>query len=170
MSVAVQRITKLLSLSLSHILLNPILSASLLYALTKAPLRVRTQLEHHFSALRDPVHCARIVRVLKWLLALGVTRKVNAGLNEVALNGGRWGVGVQGKAWNWNEEVAVVTGGCGGIGELIVKGLQRKGIKVAVVDVQDGLSEGLRGCTFKHFFLFCFCFRFCCNSCAFGPS
>lgn len=44
--------------------------------------------------------------------------------------------------------MAVVTGGCSGIGEEIVKGLKRRGVRVVVLDVQevperlkDGMSK-----------------------------
>ena len=37
--------------------------------------------------------------------------------------------------WNWPKEIAVVTGGSGGFGLLIVKGLAAKGVRVAVLDV-----------------------------------
>ncbi|EEU35734.1 uncharacterized protein NECHADRAFT_94746 [Fusarium vanettenii 77-13-4] len=37
--------------------------------------------------------------------------------------------------WNWDEEVAVVTGGCGGIGRELVIGLIHKQVKVAILDV-----------------------------------
>jgi all-trans-retinol dehydrogenase (NAD+) len=39
----------------------------------------------------------------------------------------------------------VVTGGCSGIGELVVKRLIGRGIKVAVLDIQE-LPASLQGC------------------------
>lgn len=36
--------------------------------------------------------------------------------------------------WNLGEEIAVVTGGSGGIGVEIVKGLAAKGIEVVILD------------------------------------
>lgn len=38
--------------------------------------------------------------------------------------------------WKWDFEIAVVTGGSSGIGEAIVEGLLRKGVRVAILDVQ----------------------------------
>jgi tRNA A37 threonylcarbamoyladenosine dehydratase len=39
--------------------------------------------------------------------------------------------------WDWPNEVAVVTGGSGGIGTKIVNGLAERGIKVAVIDIVE---------------------------------
>ncbi|KXJ85884.1 hypothetical protein Micbo1qcDRAFT_127170 [Microdochium bolleyi] len=43
--------------------------------------------------------------------------------------------------WHWPDEVAVVTGGCSGIGEKLVYGLLEKGATVVVLDIQDMSSE-----------------------------
>jgi all-trans-retinol dehydrogenase (NAD+) len=67
---------------------------------------------------------------------------VSKQFNHVALNAGRWGS--EKKRWNWREEVAVITGGCSGIGELTVKRLVDRGIKVAVLDVKE-LPASLHG-------------------------
>ncbi|KAG9195693.1 hypothetical protein G6011_00814 [Alternaria panax] len=53
--------------------------------------------------------------------------------------------------WNWSQEVAVVTGGCSGFGELVVKRLISKGIKVAVLDIQQ-LPPSLQGYAGLKFF------------------
>ena len=39
------------------------------------------------------------------------------------------------KSWDWGKEVVVVTGGSSGIGELIVKSLAGRGVKVVALDV-----------------------------------
>jgi D-arabinose 1-dehydrogenase-like Zn-dependent alcohol dehydrogenase len=44
------------------------------------------------------------------------------------------------KSWDCGKEVVVVTGGSSGIGELIVKYLAEKGVKVAVLDVNPPKS------------------------------
>jgi NAD(P)-dependent dehydrogenase (short-subunit alcohol dehydrogenase family) len=49
------------------------------------------------------------------------------------------------KKWDWKREVAVVTGGCSGIGLEIVKQLMRKGVKVAVFDIQP-VPKAIEGC------------------------
>jgi hypothetical protein len=72
---------------------------------------------------------------LKWCLALGVTRLYNKQLNYIAMNSGR--LQADRTRWEWSREVAVITGGCSGIGELVAKRLLDRGIKVAVLDIQE---------------------------------
>lgn len=143
MSATAQRISNLVSLSVSHIALNPVISAALLWILTKAPPPVRERLFNRFTSLRNHERIKRIVKALKWLLALGLLRGVNSQLNKIALNA--WRLKSERKKWNWDEEIAVVTGGCSGIGELTVKGLVKKGLTVAVLDIQQ-LPPSLQGC------------------------
>jgi all-trans-retinol dehydrogenase (NAD+) len=153
MSVALQRISNLLTASIGHVTLNPIVTAALLWVLIKGPVGLRERLISSISVLKDPGRYAQLVKALKWCLALGVTGVVNRQMNDIALNGGRWGNDK--KRWNWEEEVAVVTGGCSGIGELIVKRLIGRGIKVAVLDIQE-LPASLQGCKSR---LLCFCLK-----------
>lgn len=143
MSIALQQVSNALSLSIGHIALNPLLTATLLYVLTKAPPGLRAHFTSRIGLLRDPKHHAQIVKALKWCLALGVTGVINKQLNHVALNAGRWAS--ERKRWDWGREVAVVTGGCSGIGELVVKRLVGRGVRVAVLDVRQ-LPESLQGC------------------------
>jgi short-subunit dehydrogenase len=86
---------------------------------------------------------------LKWCLVAGTARVVNKQLNHIALNAGRLR-GEKAK-WNWSREVAVITGGCSGIGELVVKRLINKGIRVAVLDIQQ-LPPSLQGYAGLKFF------------------
>ncbi|KAF2129120.1 NAD(P)-binding protein [Dothidotthia symphoricarpi CBS 119687] len=144
MSLALRHASTLLTQTLTHTALNPLLTATLLYLLTASPRRIRSHLTHRIA---NPVRYARIVTALKWVLALGLVRKANQTLNAVALNGGRWGAA----KWVVEGEVCVVTGGCGGIGELVVRKLAGKGVRVAVVDVV-ALPEGMRGyANIKHY-------------------
>lgn len=46
------------------------------------------------------------------------------------------------RAWDLKREVAVVTGGCGGIGGILVRLLAERGVRVAVLDIQDMTFEG----------------------------
>ncbi|KAF1944859.1 dehydrogenase/reductase SDR family member 8 precursor [Clathrospora elynae] len=149
MSAAVQRVSNLLTLSIGHVALNPIVTGAILWVLTKGPPQVRSKLTSRISALRDPIRYAQILKALKWCLAFGITGVVNKQLNHVALNAGRYR---SDKArWDWNREVAVVTGGCSGIGELVVMRLMNRGIRVAVLDVQQ-LPPSLQGYTNIKFF------------------
>lgn len=142
MSVAVQRVLNLLTLPISHVAFNPIVSAALLWILTKGPPALRGQLTTRIAALRDPVRYTQILKGLKWCLALGVTGVVSKQMNQVALNAGR--IVSQKSRWNWSREVAVITGGCSGIGELVVKRLINKGVRVAILDIQQ-LPPSLQG-------------------------
>lgn len=137
------RVQNLLSMSISRIALNPTFTGTLLWILTKAPETIRQRLFSRFATLRDPVKLAKIVKALKALLALGLLGAVNRQFNKIALNA--WRLKSEKKNWNLNQEIAVVTGGCSGIGELIVKGLFKKGVKVAVLDIQP-LPKSLQGC------------------------
>lgn len=71
-----------------------------------------------------------LFRALKALVALGLARRANKWLNRRALN--NW----TSDRYDWNKEVAVVTGGSDGIGQRIATGLAIRGVKVAVLDVQ----------------------------------
>jgi all-trans-retinol dehydrogenase (NAD+) len=141
MSVAVRRTLNLAT----SLVLNPALTAPLLWLLTYGPQALRTRLADRVGALRDPRQRALVLKVLKWLLAAGVVRGVNRSLNSVALNG--WRAGSEKGRWRWAGEIAVVTGGSSGFGELIVKRLANKGVKVAVLDIRP-LPTGLQGCKF----------------------
>lgn len=156
MSVAVQRISNLLGLAVGHVALNPVVTASLLWVLTKGPPGLRSLLFSRIAALRDPHQYALILRGLKWCLAFGVTGVLNKQLNHIALNGGRFKS--QKARWNWSQEVAVITGGCSGIGELVVKRLVNRGIRVAVLDIQK-LPPSLQGCMYEALSLFSSCFE-----------
>ncbi|KAF2789592.1 dehydrogenase/reductase SDR family member 8 precursor [Melanomma pulvis-pyrius CBS 109.77] len=149
MALAIQRLSNLVSLSISHIALNPVLTGSLLWVLTKGPPQLRARLYSRFASLRDPQRHNQIVKALKWLLTIGLTTNINKQLNKLALNS--WRVKSEKSRWNWSQEIAVVTGGCSGIGELVVKRLARKGVKVAVLDIQQ-LPVGLQGFTNVTFF------------------
>lgn len=144
MSIALRHASALVG----HIALNPVVTSALLWILTKAPISVRARLTNRIAILRDPRRVEQIVKALKWCLAFGVTGAVNRKLNQVALNGGRWGS--ETARWNWNKEVAVVTGGCSGIGALVVKGLVGRGVKVAVLDIND-LPANMQGCEYLPF-------------------
>ncbi|KAJ5016910.1 hypothetical protein K4K57_010189 [Colletotrichum sp. SAR 10_99] len=76
--------------------------------------------------------------VLKILVALGVGRVLNRIQNLRATN--NWSLFVHGN-WSWSEEIAIVTGGCNGIGKAIVLALVQRGLRVAILDVVELPSE-----------------------------
>jgi hypothetical protein len=79
---------------------------------------------------------ATVFKGLKALLGLGALSTVNGWLNSAVTN--NW----SNDAYVWSREVVVVTGGSDGIGKVVVQLLAEKGIKVAVLDVQDLTYEG----------------------------
>lgn len=144
MSVALKNLLNLITTSASHVAFNPIITATLLWALTKGPLQLRAHLTNSIAALRDPARYALVVKALKVCLAFGTVRVFNKQLNHIALNAGR--LRSDRARWNWTREVAVITGGCSGIGELTVQRLVNKGIKVAILDIKQ-LPPSLQGGT-----------------------
>jgi all-trans-retinol dehydrogenase (NAD+) len=75
---------------------------------------------------------------LKWCLTLWATVHLNSELNGWAENKWLWVNDTA--AWDWKNEVAVITGGSQGIGACVVKKLVSHGISCAVLDVAP-LSE-----------------------------
>ncbi|EEP76007.1 conserved hypothetical protein [Uncinocarpus reesii 1704] len=70
------------------------------------------------------------LRILKILVSLGLCRWLNGWVTRRALN--NW----VSDTYNWNAEVAVVTGGSDGIGQKIALLLAARGVKVAILDIQ----------------------------------
>ncbi|KAJ9632534.1 uncharacterized protein PV06_02891 [Exophiala oligosperma] len=116
---------------------EPLITGAALFALTRAPIQYRHRL---LSALRDRGvsidGIARLVKVLKLLLGIGVLRRLNRALTALALNmwhlrkpGAPFQFGMAGK-----PEIVVVTGGCSGFGYEMVKGFS-KYARVIVLDI-----------------------------------
>jgi all-trans-retinol dehydrogenase (NAD+) len=137
---------------------EPTLTGPLLLILTRGPERLRQPLQQvllkPFASGRHDrnlIRIAYIVKTLKWLFALGLAARVNDMLTAWAVN--HWRLRKQGVPWSFDErtkkEIAVVTGGSSGFGQLTVKGLAGK-MKVVVLDVQD-LPEDLKSCTLISF-------------------
>lgn len=68
---------------------------------------------------------------LKTLLVLGLADKVSTWLDNAVAN--NW----SNDTYVWSQEVVVVTGGSDGIGKIVVQLLAERGVKVAVLDVQE---------------------------------
>lgn len=112
--------------------LTPIaLLAALLYA---PPEVVERYLGADFTQTTWPTIVKPIVQTL---LGLGAVRTLNAALNTLATNNWRISSNPPDKTWDWPNEIAVVTGGCSGIGLALVDGLTARGVRVAVLDVAD---------------------------------
>jgi len=79
-----------------------------------------------------PITQSTLVSIAKWAFGLSSAHYLSSELTEFSRN--NWRFADTGR-WNWKEEVAVVTGGCSGIGEEIVKALAKRGVKVVILDV-----------------------------------
>ena len=129
---------------LRHAVTEPLVTAALLAALTKAPLQYRSRLLRVLGdAGLSPERVALLIKSLKYLLVVGVARRLNQSLNRLALN--HWNFfGKPGAPFNWSAvnktEIIVVTGGCSGFGYEMVKGFS-KHAKVILLDVSPVPEE-----------------------------
>ncbi|KAF2653026.1 NAD(P)-binding protein [Lophiostoma macrostomum CBS 122681] len=105
---------------LKRIVLNPALTL---------PLLLYARYSHKGQFLS--VQHAKALRALKYAVALGIIKKASDWLDDAVTN--NW----TNDTYDWNKEVVVVTGGSDGIGKVVVKLLAERGIKVAVLDVQE---------------------------------
>ena len=88
-----------------------------------------------------PISQSTLSSLAKWAFGLSSVHYLSSELTAFARN--NWKLSDVHR-WNWKEEVAVVTGGCSGIGEEMVKALSKKGVKVVILDVTD-LPDRLQG-------------------------
>ena len=112
-----------------NILLQPLFVGGALLASWQDPSRFS-----HLISLgsRDRVTPRQASNALQLLLALGLAYRANKILTRLVLNNFS-----SDKTWNWDREIALVTGGSGGIGRMIVDKLSEHGIKVVVFDVAE---------------------------------
>jgi all-trans-retinol dehydrogenase (NAD+) len=142
-------------------MLTTALASSVLYLLTRRPPVLEPYVQKILSGLPFNAQLASylnvnrplLITLLKVFIALGLIRNASSLLTSVALNNWQWRSDKH--KWEWSKEVAVVTGGCSGIGEEIVKGLARRGVRVVVLDVQEvpeRLKDGMfiAGLTILH--------------------
>ncbi|KAF2754955.1 NAD(P)-binding protein [Pseudovirgaria hyperparasitica] len=133
MSIAAARTGTWITSAAKNIILNPVLTGPLLWLLTKAPVGYRSSFIDILGPLMNTANSTRFVNHLKIAFALGIIRGLNWAFNLWAL--AKWST--KKTNWVWNEEIAIVTGGCRGIGMLIVDGLVTRGVKVVILDVSD---------------------------------
>ncbi|KAJ0118583.1 short-chain dehydrogenase reductase 2 [Diaporthe amygdali] len=94
--------------------------------------------EQHLGADFAQNTFPRLVQpILKALVGLGIARTLNRALNALATNNWRIFSSPLAGIWDWPKEIAVVTGGCSGIGLALVEGLAARGVRVAVLDVNE---------------------------------
>ncbi|KFH44231.1 Short-chain dehydrogenase/reductase family 16C member-like protein [Hapsidospora chrysogenum ATCC 11550] len=126
--------------ALARIALSPLVSGPLLLAATYAPKETKEALSTIASRIPaalstcSPGDLSTTKTILKVLVALGIIRVINKTLNNMAQNSWRL---FRAGGWDWNKEIAVVTGGCSGIGLCVVERLVAMGVRVAVLDIQD---------------------------------
>lgn len=120
--------------------LEPFVSGPLLAFLLYAPPALRQRLLALAAGphQRFPLGLAQLTQALSALVTLGVVRRTNRALNAWATN--QWQVRARG-GWHWPAEVAVVTGGCSGIGRALALALAGVGVRVAVLDVASAPAD-----------------------------
>jgi NAD(P)-dependent dehydrogenase (short-subunit alcohol dehydrogenase family) len=128
--------------SLQEVVLSPLFSGTLLFAVTYAPGAdaVRDALINLASRLplgalpSNSGFSTTTTTALSAFFALSVVLQLNRTLNMMAANSWRL---TASKGWDWPNEIAVVTGGSSGIGKDITEKLAALGVRVAVLDIQD---------------------------------
>jgi all-trans-retinol dehydrogenase (NAD+) len=116
---------------------EPLITAPLLYVLTRGPPHLRERILAPFRdnllAHNGAARIAAFLTVIKVLTSLGVVKRINAALTRLALN--NWSFGRNGKEWKFGprkEEVVVITGASSGIGAELVKGFNGVARVVAI--------------------------------------
>jgi all-trans-retinol dehydrogenase (NAD+) len=122
---------------------NPLLTVPAYLLLAQAPPNIRTQVLQHLGKYVSATTIARATSTLKWLAVLGIAGHANAYLNELSQNNFRFRS--ESHRFDWPKEVAVITGGTGGFGSRMAKGLAAKGVTVICVDIRDELPESMQG-------------------------
>jgi 3-oxoacyl-ACP reductase-like protein len=103
-----------------------------------------TSSNDHYSIITNivqaqPIAQSTLTSIVKWAFGLSLAHYLSSQLTGLARNNWRLS---DAHRWNWKEEIAVITGGCSGIGEEIVKALAKRGVKVVILDV-SALPERL---------------------------
>lgn len=71
----------------------------------------------------------RVKLAFSLLLGIGALRKINSLLSQASLNN------FHRDSYDWRKEVVLVTGGSGGLGDLLVRKLAKRSIKVISLDI-----------------------------------
>lgn len=116
-----------------EVFLSPIVSGSLLFGFLNVSEDTRLAILRN---LRLPASIdVRVVQIaLQVLLGVGVLGSINSSLSRMAMNSWRL---TRASGWDWPKEIAVITGGCSGIGYCTVERLIKRGVRVAILDIQD---------------------------------
>jgi all-trans-retinol dehydrogenase (NAD+) len=119
---------------------EPLLTGALLYLLTRGPSRIRDRLLQPFQnnvlARNGSARLASFITMLKILVGMGVVRRTNRTLNNLAWNNWRL-FGRHGKPFRFGpgkEELVIITGGSSGFGYEMVKGFSNVA-RIVVLDI-----------------------------------
>ncbi|KIW96716.1 uncharacterized protein Z519_02107 [Cladophialophora bantiana CBS 173.52] len=110
-----------------RVLLQPLVPASLLLLQLKYP----GVFQRALSLIGTSVVQSKFINpALVGLLTLGILDRLNTYLSRQVLNNF-----VRDKSWDWDREILLITGGCSGIGEEMVRQFAERNIKVVILDV-----------------------------------
>lgn len=128
-----------------NIALDPIATGIVLFGLTKAPAHLRNQILAPLERGGFPIdRLYSLVTPLKYLLALGVVRRLQQALHRLAEN--YYHITPQGEPWRFGDdklsELVLITGGCSGFGALMTKGFVGHA-RVVIFDIKE-LPDDLR--------------------------
>lgn len=107
-------------------ILQPVVTGGLLLGLLYYPERITDMLPVRYRHL---AHSARFLFWLKAFFGLGLARTLNERLSQAVLN--NWTA----DPWRTGEEIVLITGGCSGIGELLVHRMATSSRKVIALDL-----------------------------------
>lgn len=136
--------------SLKSVVLNPVVPGAALAFVNYAPPDVVAKVLTPAATawLAEYLRITDVKFPLKVLLGLAIVRTVNRFVSRLALS--NWTLSSP-VAWNWPEEIVVVTGGSGGIGRDMVLNLVAKGVRVAVWDIAPLPADMAANGLIRHF-------------------
>ena len=109
--------------------LNPLVTGPILFGLVYFPKELHSlfpsQLQHYLPHLTSKT----CLSTLKALFSLGIVGKANNYFSQLMLNN------FTRASWNHGEEVVIVTGAGGGIGEAVTRAVAKSSAAVIAVDI-----------------------------------